>query len=70
MTLVPLHHGELSLPKIAIQPLSSRPIPGSGMGAQNSLPATETYHVHAAQRILVLPRGGRSTFVVGMGGDM
>ena len=34
-----------------------------------ALPSSETYQVHAAERVLVLPRGGRSTFVVGMSLD-
>ncbi|KAG8757193.1 hypothetical protein FRC14_002285 [Serendipita sp. 396] len=66
LTLVPLHHGELVLPTVAISPLSTE------KGTDNQShgpPSIETYHVHAAQRILVLPRGGRTTFVVGMGGD-
>ena len=32
-----------------------------------SLPSVEIYQIHGAEKILVLPRGGRSTFVVGMG---
>ena len=36
------------------------------MGAR-TIPSTETYQVHGAEKVLVLPRGGRSTFVVGMG---
>lgn len=65
LTLVPLHHGELALPTISVLPLAI-----DGQSKAGQLPSTETYHVHAAQRIMVLPRGGRSTFVVGMGGDM
>jgi hypothetical protein len=33
-------------------------------------PSTETYQIHGAEKVLVLPRGGRSTFVVGMGNDI
>lgn len=32
-----------------------------------AIPSIETYQVHGAEKVLVLPRGGRSTFVVGMG---
>jgi trafficking protein particle complex subunit 10 len=32
-----------------------------------SLPSTETYQVYGAEKVLILPRGGRSTFIVGMG---
>ena len=31
------------------------------------LPGCETYQEHGAHKVLVLPRGGRSTYVVGMG---
>ncbi len=30
-------------------------------------PSTETHQVHGAEKVLILPRGGRSTFIVGMG---
>jgi trafficking protein particle complex subunit 10 len=36
------------------------------MGAM-ALPSAETYQAHGAERVLVLPRGGRTTFVVDMG---
>lgn len=32
-----------------------------------ALPNIETHQVHGAEKVLVLPRGGRSTFVVEMG---
>lgn len=32
-----------------------------------SLFNTETHQVHGAEKVLILPRGGRSTFIVGMG---
>jgi hypothetical protein len=65
---VPLHHGELPLPSIAISPIAMPTAPGTGMeNASAGLPSTETYHVQAAERVMVLPRGGRSTFIVGMG---
>jgi trafficking protein particle complex subunit 10 len=35
-----------------------------------ALPNTETHQVHGAEKVLILPRGGgRSTFIVGMGGS-
>ncbi|KAI0306635.1 hypothetical protein B0F90DRAFT_1691802 [Multifurca ochricompacta] len=43
ITLIALHHGELSLPKVV------------------------AHQVHGAEKVLILPRGGRSTFIVGMG---
>ncbi|KAH8106751.1 trafficking protein particle complex subunit 10 [Cristinia sonorae] len=64
VTLIALHHGELPLPKVAVTAL---PIPGEGRMKAPLLPSCETYQVHGAQTVLVLPRGGRSTFVVNMG---
>jgi len=32
--------------------------------------STDTHQVPGAAQILVLPRGGRTTFVVGMGAEM
>ena len=31
------------------------------------VPSCETYQMHGAEKVLVLPRGGRTTFVVSMG---
>ena len=63
MTLIALHHGELSLPKVVVCP---KPLEGQ-MAMGSSLPNIETHQVHGAEKVLILPRGGRSTFVVGMG---
>jgi len=64
ITMVALHHGELALPKVAVTAL---PLEGEMMGSK--APSTETYQAHGAEKVLVLPRGGRSTFVLGMGGE-
>ncbi|KAF9227601.1 hypothetical protein BS17DRAFT_746219 [Gyrodon lividus] len=64
LTLIALHHGELTMPKIEVKPL---PLMGDGTMASVVLPSADTHQVHGAETILVLPRGGRSTFVVGMG---
>lgn len=64
ITLIALHHGELSLPKVMV---SSLPMVGE-THAMGSSPNTETHQVHGADKVLILPRGGRSTFIVGMGG--
>jgi hypothetical protein len=64
LTLIPLHHGELPLPKVMITPL---PLEGEMTMGSLSLPSCETHQVHGAEVILVLPRGGRNTFVVDMG---
>ncbi|KAI0082757.1 hypothetical protein K474DRAFT_1681152 [Panus rudis PR-1116 ss-1] len=68
VTLIALHHGVLNLPKVAIRAL---PVAGSGESKMNSsmIPSCEVYQVHGAETVLVLPRGGRSTFVVRMGND-
>ncbi|EIW60047.1 uncharacterized protein TRAVEDRAFT_164477 [Trametes versicolor FP-101664 SS1] len=65
ITLIALHHGELPLPKIGVTAL---PIPGEHRMRSSVVPSCETYQVHGAENVLVLPRGGRSTFVVNMGG--
>ncbi|KAF4576476.1 hypothetical protein EYR40_000715 [Pleurotus pulmonarius] len=62
ITLIALHHGELELPKVSVQAL-----PLSGGHLQVSTPSMDVHQVHGAERVLVLPRGGRSTFVVEMG---
>jgi hypothetical protein len=64
MTLIALHHGELSLPKVTVFP---KPLEGQMTMRSSSLPSIETHQVHGAEKVLILPRGGRSTFIVGMG---
>ena len=63
--MIALHHGELYLPKVSITTLSE----ADGIVTMGSLavPSIETYQEHGAEKVLILPRGGRSTFVVGMG---
>jgi len=65
LTLIPLRHGELQLPEVNVYPL---PLTSGEitMGSM-ALPSAESYQVHGAERVLILPRGGRTTFVVGMG---
>jgi trafficking protein particle complex subunit 10 len=62
--LIALHHGELSLPKVVVSPV---PLAAEMTTGPFSLPSIETYQVHGAEKVLILPRGGRSTFIVGMG---
>ncbi|KAI0780765.1 trafficking protein particle complex subunit 10 [Trametes elegans] len=64
ITLIALHHGELVLPKISVTAL---PLPGEHRMRSSVIPGCETHQVHGAEKVLVLPRGGRSTFVVNMG---
>ncbi|KAJ7452540.1 hypothetical protein B0H11DRAFT_2245998 [Mycena galericulata] len=66
ITLIALHHGELTLPKISVTAL---PLAGEVTMGSMAIPSTETYQVHGAEKVLVLPRGGRSTFVLGMGSE-
>jgi trafficking protein particle complex subunit 10 len=64
ITLIALHHGELALPRISVTPL---PLGGEMTMGSLAIPSAETYQLHGAEKLLILPRGGRSTFVVGMG---
>ncbi|KIK59816.1 hypothetical protein GYMLUDRAFT_261811 [Collybiopsis luxurians FD-317 M1] len=64
LTLVALHHGEFSLPKVMVHALPLADVVTMGSMA---IPNTETYQVHGAEKVLISPRGGRSTFVLGMG---
>jgi len=64
ITLIALHHGEFALPKVTVTAL---PMAGAVTMGSMAVPSIETYQVHGAERVLILPRGGRSTFVVGMG---
>ena len=66
ITLVALHHGELPLPRASVAPL---PVIGEVTMGSVLLPGCETYQEHGAHKVLVLPRGGRSTYVVGMGNN-
>ena len=59
--MIALHHGELFLPKVTVTALPT------SSGTTRGSPSIDTYQVHGAEKILVLPRGGKSTFVVGMG---
>ncbi|KAH9934671.1 trafficking protein particle complex subunit 10 [Fomitopsis serialis] len=64
VTLIALHHGELSLPKVTVTAL---PLPGKQNMRTSVMPSCETYQLHGAERVMVLPRGGRTTYVVDMG---
>ncbi|KJA20255.1 hypothetical protein HYPSUDRAFT_142413 [Hypholoma sublateritium FD-334 SS-4] len=64
ITLIALHHGEFALPRVTITAL---PMSGAVTMGSMAVPSIETYQEHGAEKILVLPRGGRTTFVVSMG---
>lgn len=59
-----VRHGELPLPSVQI---SAYPLESSHSTAP---PTLETYQEHAAERLLVLPRGGRTTYFLNVGGEM
>lgn len=52
------------MPKVSITAL---PVTGVVTMGSLDVPSIETYQEHGAEKVLILPRGGRSTFVVGMG---
>ncbi|KAG1877859.1 trafficking protein particle complex subunit 10 [Suillus subalutaceus] len=65
LTLIALHHGEMTLPKVDV-----RPLPISTQASMGStVPSADACQVHEAEKVLILPRGGRSTYIVGMGGE-
>jgi hypothetical protein len=64
LTLIALNHGELALPKVFVTPF---PLAGEMTMGSMALPSSETHQLHGAEKVLILPRGGRTTFVVGMG---
>ncbi|PSR94078.1 hypothetical protein PHLCEN_2v4506 [Hermanssonia centrifuga] len=66
LTLIALHHGELVLPKVGV---SALPMSGVVRMGSMAVPSCETYQLHGAEKVLVLPRGGRTTFIVSMGDD-
>ncbi len=47
--------------------MTALPIPGEHRMRSSVVPGCETHQVHGAEKVLVLPRGGRSTFFVSMG---
>ncbi|KAL0580266.1 hypothetical protein V5O48_001771 [Marasmius crinis-equi] len=65
ITLVALHHGEYALPQVTI---SALPLADEITMGSMAIPSTETYQIHGAETVMILPRGGRSTYVVGMSG--
>ncbi|KAF5365787.1 hypothetical protein D9758_003260 [Tetrapyrgos nigripes] len=64
ITLVALHHGEFALPRVVVTAL---PLTDEMTMGSMAIPSTETCQVHGAEKVLILPRGGRSTFVLDMG---
>ncbi|KAI5124589.1 hypothetical protein M0805_003108 [Coniferiporia weirii] len=62
ITLMALRHGEISLPNVRVTAFGSE-----GGATSTTLPSLETYQAHGAERLLVLPRGGRTTFFLNVG---
>ncbi|EJD05845.1 uncharacterized protein FOMMEDRAFT_79224 [Fomitiporia mediterranea MF3/22] len=61
ITLMALRHGELSLPNVRVVAYPSD-------NNQSATPVSlEAYQVQGAERLLVLPRGGRTTFFLNVG---
>ncbi|KAG9035765.1 hypothetical protein FRB95_010533 [Tulasnella sp. JGI-2019a] len=59
ITLVPLRYGSLSLPKVSVVPVMD---PGNEY--PEDTPSCETHQMHAAERVSVLPRSARATYIV------
>ncbi|KAG7452626.1 uncharacterized protein BT62DRAFT_939661 [Guyanagaster necrorhizus] len=52
LTMIAVHHGELMLPKVSVW--------------AEGIQSTETYQINGAEKVLVQPRGGRTTFITDM----
>ncbi|EIW85047.1 hypothetical protein CONPUDRAFT_47585 [Coniophora puteana RWD-64-598 SS2] len=63
LTLIALRHGELTMPNVIVHALPSTTTLGT------VVPSVDVCQVHGANKLLILPRGGRNTFMVGMGHD-
>ncbi|KAG8906639.1 hypothetical protein FRB99_006427 [Tulasnella sp. 403] len=61
LTLVPVRHGSLLLPKVTVSPVLE-----SKIGDRDLHPTCETHQLHAAERVNILPRSARSTYVVAL----
>lgn len=58
-TLMALRHGEIPLPKVFVTAFHTRE------GSTSTPPPTlETYQQHGAEKVHILPRGGKTTFMV------
>ncbi|KDQ16168.1 hypothetical protein BOTBODRAFT_65084 [Botryobasidium botryosum FD-172 SS1] len=69
LTLVPLRHGALALPTVSVSPVPDANVVIEGAGGGGGyieLPSCETHQVHAAERIEILPRSARATYVVNL----
>jgi hypothetical protein len=56
LTLIPVHHGELSFPRIQVSPCTS--------GASLTPPSCVCLQKDGASRLLILPRHSRTTFLL------
>lgn len=62
-----LRHGELALPRILISALSPA---GVGDPRTTAPLNVETYQVNGAEKVLILPRSGRTTFLLNVESDL
>jgi hypothetical protein len=67
ITLIAIHHGLLSLPRVAVEALPESEGEQTTEDGVAAVPSTETHQVHGAEKVLILPRGGRTTYVVSLG---
>lgn len=65
-TMMALRHGELSLPQVHLSALSA--LPSDGM-KHTLVPTLECYQEHGAERVMIFPRGSRTTFMFEMTQD-
>jgi len=64
-SMIALHHGDLQLPRIHAFPILS----DDGQSSAHSAPTCEVHQVHGAERVLISPSGGRTTFMLNIGGE-
>ena len=57
ITLIAVRHGKMALPRVQVL-LDDDTVP------PHETPTLESYETHAAERLMVLPRSGRTTYVV------
>lgn len=64
ITLMALRHGEIPMPKVNVMLLSS----GEESSRRSSPPLTlECYQVRGAEKLMILPRVGKTSFVLNVG---
>ena len=64
VTLMALRHGEIPLPNVRLSAFHSE-----GEETSAAPPTLETHQVHGAERLLVLPRSGKTTYFLNVTRD-